>query len=97
MKSAKCTSCGASIEVDETHDAGICPYCKTAFVTEKVINNYISNTTTNISNTFTKIVNGKTEYEGEEEFARGLSFLKLNKFWDARLQFAKAIKKSPDI
>ncbi len=45
---ATCTQCGASIKVDENKDAGICEHCGTAFVTEKVINNYnttISNTT----------------------------------------------------
>lgn len=40
---AKCTECGAAIEVDQSKEAGICPYCKTAFVTEKVINNYVTN------------------------------------------------------
>ena len=43
---AKCTQCGASIQVDETKEAGICQYCGTAFVTEKAINNY--NITNNI-------------------------------------------------
>lgn len=37
---AICTQCGASIEVDETKEAGICKYCGTAFVTEKAITNY---------------------------------------------------------
>ena len=97
MKNAKCTSCGANIEVNESMDAGICPYCHAAYVTEKAINNYINNFTTNINNTFTKVVNGKVEDEGEEEFARGLTLLKLNKFWEARKQFAKAIKKSPNV
>lgn len=40
LVAAKCTQCGANIEVDDTNDAGICKYCGTAFVTEKVINNY---------------------------------------------------------
>ena len=44
---AKCTQCGANIEVDDTKEAGICKYCGTAFVTEKAINNY--NITNNIS------------------------------------------------
>ena len=43
---ATCTQCGTAIEVDNTHEAGICKYCGTAFVTEKVINNY--NNTFNI-------------------------------------------------
>lgn len=37
---AKCTQCGANIEVDDSHEAGICKYCGTAFVTEKAVNNY---------------------------------------------------------
>lgn len=37
---AKCTQCGANIEVDASHEAGICKFCGTAFITEKAINNY---------------------------------------------------------
>lgn len=37
---AKCTSCGANLEVNDTQDAAICPFCKTPFVVEKAINNY---------------------------------------------------------
>ncbi len=44
---AKCTNCGASLEVDNTKDAAICPYCGSAFIVEKAINNY--NTTNHIS------------------------------------------------
>lgn len=44
---AICTQCNAKIEVDDTKDAGICQYCGTAFVTEKVIVNYNTYVTTN--------------------------------------------------
>lgn len=37
---AKCTNCGASLEVDNTKDAAICPHCGSAFIVEKAINNY---------------------------------------------------------
>ena len=50
LVAAKCTSCGANIEVDISHDAGICKFCGTAFITEKAINNYITNITNNITN-----------------------------------------------
>lgn len=46
MIPAKCTNCGANIQVDETKEAGICEACGTAFITEKAVNNY------NISNTY---------------------------------------------
>ena len=44
---AKCTQCGANIQVDDTKEAGICESCGTAFITEKVINNYHTNITNN--------------------------------------------------
>ena len=50
LVAAKCTQCGANIEVDASKDAGICSFCGTAFVTEKAINNYIVNNTFNIQN-----------------------------------------------
>ena len=37
---AKCTNCGANLQVDNTKDAAICPYCGSAYIVEKAINNY---------------------------------------------------------
>lgn len=48
---AKCTNCGANLEVDNAKDAAICPYCNTAYIIEKAIKNY--NTTNNITNNIT--------------------------------------------
>lgn len=47
LVAAKCPECGANINIDETKDAGICEYCGTAFVTEKVINNNYINIVNN--------------------------------------------------
>ena len=38
LKSAKCSMCGSSINVDDSQEKGVCEYCGTEFVTEKVIN-----------------------------------------------------------
>lgn len=43
LQAAICTQCGAQIQVDETKEAGICPSCGTAFITEKVIHNFVTN------------------------------------------------------
>ena len=43
---AKCTNCGANLEVDSSKDAAICPYCKAPYIVEKAINHY--NTTNHI-------------------------------------------------
>jgi len=96
---AKCTECGASIEVDASKEAGICSHCGTAFITEKVINNFTTNYNTvhNITNNVTKIINGKEKDDGEDFFNRGLTNLKLKKFESARVNFDKAITKNPEI
>lgn len=44
---AKCTNCGANLEINNTLDAAVCPYCDAAFIVEKAINNY--NTTNHIN------------------------------------------------
>ena len=44
----KCTNCGANLEIDNTLDAAVCPYCNVPFVVEKAINNY-NNTTNHIN------------------------------------------------
>lgn len=49
LVAAKCTQCGANIEVDDSKEAGICKYCGTAFITEKAINTYNNNITNNIN------------------------------------------------
>lgn len=49
LVAAKCTQCGANIEVDDSKEAGICKFCGTAFITEKVISNYNTNITNNFA------------------------------------------------
>ena len=70
---AKCTNCGASLEVDNARDSAICPYCQTPYVVEKAINNYI--TTNNITNSTVYIVNGS--HAEEENLKRQLGNVKL--------------------
>ena len=58
---AKCTECGANIEVDDTKEAGMCKYCGTAFVTEKAINNYNTYITNNFNGANINIIAGNTD------------------------------------
>ncbi len=60
---AKCTQCGASIEVDSSQEAGICKSCGTAFITEKVIKNY---NTFNVDNSVNIYLGGKGDSKKEE-------------------------------
>ena len=48
LVNAKCTNCGANLEVDSAKDVANCPYCGAAYIVEKAIKNYsITNNTTN--------------------------------------------------
>lgn len=49
LVAARCTQCGANIEVDNTKEAGICKFCGTAFITEKAITNYNTYVTNNFA------------------------------------------------
>ena len=45
--SAICTKCGTLIEVDDVNEASICPFCREAFVTEKAIEKFCVNSSSN--------------------------------------------------
>lgn len=77
LVSAKCTNCGARIEVDPTTEAGICPYCNSAYVTQKAIVNYnvtiLNNTTIHAAsvnvlgdNFDNLMMNARDAWEGKE-------------------------------
>ena len=91
---AKCTNCGASIEVDPQMEAGICPYCNTAYITQKAIVNY--NTTIVNHNTIhadtVNIVGG--DYENFIKVAR--ECWAGHDFEGAYQNFTKALEMKPD-
>lgn len=94
---AICTQCGSPIEVDNAKEAGICPRCGTAFITEKVINNYITQhvSNTSVNQTIVKNVYGREKTEAEEYAARGLSFLGMGEYIEAAGCFDSAVKCEP--
>lgn len=98
MKPAICTQCSANIEVDETHEAGICRFCGTAFITEKAITQYITQheTTHIVTNNITKVIYGNEKDEGEDFCERGLTFLRLENYGDAAKAFRRAVELSPE-
>lgn len=54
---AQCTNCGGTLEVDQSKDAAICPFCNTPYVVEKAINLYKTENHNHIVNNIT--YNGK--------------------------------------
>lgn len=85
---AICTQCGANIEVDNTHEAGVCKYCGTAFITEKVINNYTTNITNN--NTFVGATVNIADKRAESMIAMLKKNLKKGEWVDFSINFDKA-------
>ncbi len=85
---AKCPQCGANIKVDQTHDAGICPHCGTAFVTEKAINNY------NVNYNVTKIIGSVDEEDLLDDAMTLYQFGQKVKALDVFRRFTSAVPKA---
>ncbi len=85
---AQCTNCNGLLEVDETKDAAICPYCGSAYVVEKAVNLYkmsivVDNATVNVEDGFTKLLNAAEGFE------------KLEKYFDAYKVYREITKEYP--
>lgn len=96
---AKCTQCGGNIEVDDTHEAGICQHCGTPFITEKAINNYTTNITNNIvnNNNFDG-ANVIIENDNLEQLnSRAETFMKLEEYTKAERVYREISEKYPNI
>jgi len=91
LVAAKCTQCGASIEVDDSKEAGICRTCGTAFITEKAINNYNTYLTQNV----TKNIYGREKTEAEEYLFNGEKFIALKDWEKAIKVFMQAAEANP--
>ena len=92
---AKCTNCGGVLQVDNTLEAAICPFCKTPYVVEKAINNY------NISNQYS-INNSEVHIHGnelsdDEKYENANSFLSIHKdYARAEELFNELVAKKPN-
>lgn len=64
LVNAKCTNCGANLNVDNTKDAAVCTFCGSAFIVEKAIKNYNYNITNNV-NAQNVVITGKGSAEKE--------------------------------
>ncbi|WP_024346471.1 zinc ribbon domain-containing protein [Lacrimispora indolis] len=91
---AKCTSCGAALEVDANQQTAICPFCNSAYIVEQAINNYnisvngnlnVENATININGTdIDNLLLRAKEYESECEYEMALDYY--NQVLDADIE-----------
>lgn len=92
MVAAKCSECGASIEVNDSRREGYCPFCGTKYVTQDIIQNTINNNyvTNNIG---TAIIQGGDTIDALYE--RFEAFIKLGDLASAGKTFEEMRKKYP--
>ena len=88
---AKCTQCGATIEVDNKKDAAVCKYCGCAFIVEKAINNYTTNIINN-NNFSGATINVSNQADANNLFQLGLSSYKSGRYEEAYQYFTRTLE-----
>lgn len=92
---AICTQCGAQLDVDDSKEAAVCPYCNTAFIVEKAINNYYNTYVTNIGSIHANNVYFSGDQKLEEHLRSGVAFLRLTNYKSAKEVFQKVTEDYP--
>lgn len=95
LVSAKCTQCGANLDVNPEQETAICPFCHAKYVTEKAINNYNTTNVTNIANLHMDVMNLVGESELDIKIKSGETFLSLKQFENAKKLFGELVKEHP--
>lgn len=91
LVAAKCTNCGAALEVDRDKNEAICPFCQTTFIVENAINNYISETHNHIGNIDHADIHVHDEKSLENRISSAETFLTLHKDYDKALKMYQEI------
>lgn len=69
LVAAKCTQCGAELQVNDSASKLTCKYCGMEFVVQDAITNYVQNNTYNIENA---VINMKNEIDDKLDSAKSL-------------------------
>jgi tetratricopeptide (TPR) repeat protein len=94
LVAAKCTNCGANIEVDNTKELGVCEFCETTFYVEKVINNYNTNNYITNYQTITRNVYHE-ELDVEDMIKNAETFIILEEYKKAENIYKELIDIAP--
>lgn len=91
---AKCTQCGGNIIIDDTKRTVICEFCKTIYVSEKIIDNSVDNNKVSRATYSTTQINNNTY---ETLIKNGFSYLESEDYDSAAKIYLKIIKEYPDV
>ena len=97
LTDARCTNCGGRLVVDDSKDAAICPYCKTAYVVRDAINYYNSYTTNNYSvdKLYADTVNINNTRSADERLGAAEQYMKFRDFQHAAEIFREVCESDP--
>ncbi len=94
---AKCTNCGAVLQVDADKEAAICPYCNSAYIVEKAINNFNITNNVNVQNAVINMNGGVIQMADTVDIdgclKRGKDSLRFFQFDEAEKSFRKVLDK----
>ena len=97
---AKCTNCNASLDVDPNKDAAICPYCNSAFIVSKAINNISINNNVSIDKATISLEGGsvtiKNQVDADNLIIRANEFIKQSEYEKTVEYLNKALDQEPD-
>jgi len=92
---AKCTSCGATLQTDNTRETMFCEYCGSKYIVEQAINNYNYNITNNI--TAEKVViAGKGDEEKERLLKNAKTYERFGNKQEAIKVYEQVTQDYPD-
>lgn len=91
----KCNGCGGAISFDANKNVGFCPYCGTRFIKETPINNYTTNITNNVTNTFKDANVTIVADDLEKKIDAANTFLQLGQNLAAEKKFKEIIDSHP--
>ena len=89
---AKCTNCGATLQVDNSKEAMVCQYCGSAFVVEKAINNYNTTVVNNIANATINVAGANIE----NLITLAKNAEDVNNYEEARTYYTRVLEASPN-
>ena len=94
LVNAKCTNCGGVLQVDDSKEAAICPFCESAYIVEKAINNYNITNNLNVSNSVVNVYIEQS-FDTKGFLKRAKQALKFYQFKEAAEIFKSVLDKEP--
>ena len=99
MVPAKCTNCNGALRVDSSKDAAVCPYCNSAFIVSKAINNISVNNNVKIEKASFSLDGGSitinNQVNVENCLIRAMESVKLGDYNNAVNYMNKALDQDP--